>query len=318
MKIVVLDGNCLNPGDITWEPVEKLGEMTLYLRTSPDKVVERIGDAEVILTNKVLITEDILAACPNLKYIGVLATGYNIIDLQAARKRHIPVTNIPGYSSQAVSQFVFALLMEACCHVYEHSQSVHGGDWIKAEDFCYWKFPQIELWNKTFGIFGYGSIGASVAAVAKALGMKVICHTRTPSKIPADSGIEAVSLEELWENSDVISLHSPLTAETENLINKDSIAKMKKGVIIINTARGPLVNEQAMAVALTEGKVGCFCADVISKEPMAPDNPLLQAPNCILTPHIAWATREARMRLMNIAADNIRAFLEGNPVNVVN
>ena len=318
MKIVVLDGNCVNPGDITWEPVEKLGDIKVYPRTAPDKVVERIGDADIILTNKVLITEEILVACPHLKYIGVLATGYNIIDLEAAKKRNIPVTNIPGYSSQAVSQFVFALLMEACCHVYEHSQSVHNGDWITSEDFCYWKFPQIELWNKTLGIFGYGSIGVSVATVAKALGMKVICFTRTPAKIPVNSGIQAVSLEQLWKESDVISLHAPLTRETENLINKDSIAKMKEGVIIINTARGPLVNEKDMAEALKDGKVGCFCGDVISKEPMAQDNPLLHAPNCILTPHIAWATREARMRLMNGAADNIRAFLNGKPLNVVN
>lgn len=318
MKIIVLDGYALNPGDISWSPVEKLGELTVYDRTVPQQVVERIGDAPIILTNKTLISKEIMAACPNLKYIGILATGYNVVDLEAANERGIIVTNVPGYSSQAVAQFVFALLLEACCHVQEHSDSVHSGEWVRSQDFCYWKSPQIELWGKTFGIFGYGSIGAAVAKIAQALGMKVVCCTRTPSKIPADSGIVPLEMDEFLATSDVISLHSPLTAQTENLICSATISKMKKGVIVINTARGPLVNEADMAQVLKTGQVGWYAGDVVCKEPMEATNPLLGAPNCILTPHIAWATQEARSRLMDIAASNIAAFQQGKPVNVVN
>ena len=317
MKIVVLDGYALNPGDISWSPVEALGELTIYERTAPEQVVERIGDAPIILTNKTIISKEVMDACPNLKYVGVLATGYNVVDLEAARQKNIIVTNVPGYSSQAVAQFVFALLLEACCHVQQHSDSVHAGDWVTSKDFCYWKSPQIELWGKTFAIFGYGSIGKSVAAIAQALGMKVVCCTRTPSKIPQDSGIIPLEFDEFLATADVISLHSPLTPQTENLICADSIAKMKQGVIIINTARGPLVQEQDMAAALKSGQVGWYAADVVCKEPMAQDNPLLGIPNCIITPHIAWATQEARSRLMAIAADNIKGFQQGNPVNVV-
>ena len=317
MKIIVLDGFALNPGDISWKPVEELGSLTVYDRTPPEQVVERIGDATAILTNKTIISRQVMDACPSLRYIGVLATGYNVVDLEAAREKGIVVTNIPGYSTQAVAQFVFALLLEVCCHVQHHSDSVHAGDWVRSKDFCYWKSPQLELWGKTLGIFGYGSIGRAVATIAQALGMKVVCCTRTPSKIPADSGIVPLEMDEFLASSDVISLHLPLTPQTENLVCVTTISKMKRGAIVINTARGPLVNEADMAQALKSGQVGWYAADVVCREPMDSENPLLGAPNCILTPHIAWATQEARSRLMAIAASNIKAFQQGKPVNVV-
>lgn len=317
MKIVVLDGYTLNPGDISWRPVEELGSLTVHERTPPQLVVERIGDAPAILSNKTVISREVMEACPGLKYIGLLSTGYNVVDLAAAKERGIIVTNVPGYGSQAVAQFVFALLLEVCCHVQHHSDSVHAGDWARSKDFCYWKSPQLELWGKTLGIFGFGSIGRSVASIAQALGMRVVCCTRTPSKIPADSGVVPLEMDEFLASSDVISLHSPLTPQTENLVCATTISKMKRGVILINTARGPLVNEDDMAQALRSGQVGWYATDVVCREPMDPENPLLGAPNCIITPHIAWATREARRRLMAIAADNIIAFQRGMPVNVV-
>lgn len=317
MKIIVLDGFALNPGDISWKPLEELGSLSVYERTAPQQVVERIGDAPAILTNKTVISRDVMDACPGLKYIGVLATGYNVVDLAAARERGIIVTNVPGYSTQAVAQFVFALLLEVCCHVQHHSDSVHTGDWVRSKDFCYWKSPQLELWGKTLGIFGFGSIGRAVAAVGQVLGMKVVCCTRTPAKIPAGSGIQALELDEFLATADVISLHAPLTPQTEYLVRSETIAKMKRGVIIINTARGPLVQEEDMVAALKSGQVGWYAADVVCREPMDPSNPLLGAPNCIITPHIAWATQEARSRLMAIAAGNIAAFQQGRPVNVV-
>lgn len=318
MKIVVLDGHAVNPGDLSWESIEKLGNITVYPRTLPEETLARVKDAEIILTNKTIICEKIINNCPNLKYIGVLATGYNVVDLQAAKKAGIMVTNIPGYSTPSVSQFVFALLLEACSRVQEHNESVHAGDWIKCPDFTYWKYPLVELDGKTLGIFGFGSIGKSVAKIADAFGMKVICYTRTPSKIPSDSYVKSVSFDELLSESDVITLHSPLTEETKNLINTNTINKMKDGVIVINTARGPLVNEQDMTKALEERKIACYCSDVISAEPMEEDNPLYKAPNCIITPHIAWATKEARTRLMEIATNNISSFIQDNPINVVN
>ena len=317
MKIIVLDGFALNPGDISWKPLEELGSLTVYERTAPQQVVERIGDAPAILTNKTVISREVMDACPGLKYIGVLATGYNVVDLVAARERGIIVTNIPGYSTQAVAQFVFALLLEGCCHVQNHSDSVHAGEWVRSKDFCYWKSPQLELWGKTLGIFGCGSIGQAVAAIAQALGMRVVCCTRTPAKIPVSSGIQALELDEFLATADVISLHAPLTPQTEHLVRSETIAKMKRGVIIVNTARGPLVQEEDMAAALKSGQVGWYAADVVCREPMDPSSPLLGAPNCILTPHIAWATQEARSRLMDIAAGNLAAFQQGRPVNVV-
>lgn len=317
MNIVVLDGYALNPGDISWEQIERLGNITVYDRTSAEETVSRIGHAEIVLTNKTLITESVLELCPSIRYIGVLATGYNVVDLKACSSRGIIVTNVPGYSTRAVAQFVFALLLEICSHVRLHGDSVRRGDWITSPDFCYWKAPLVELDGKTLGIFGYGSIGRTVAQIAQSFGMNVLCCTRSPDKIPAGSGVFPVDREQLFAGSDVISLHTPLTEETENLINRQTLARMKDGVIIINTARGPLVNEADMRQALECGKVGAYGADVVCREPMATDNPLREAPNCILTPHIAWATKEARQRLMDIAADNIAAFLQGNPVNRV-
>lgn len=315
MKIVVLDGYALNPGDISWQEVSNLGEIVLYDRTRPEDTVSRIGDAEIILTNKTLITKEVINACPNLKYVGVLATGYNTIDLEVAKEKGIIVTNIPDYSTPSVCQFVFALLFEMCSKVQLHNESVHSGDWVNSPDFCYWKAPLIELSGKNLGILGYGNIGSSVARTAKTFGMNVLCYTRNPKRIPCDSGVIAVSLDELFEKSHIISLHAPLTAETEYIINSKSIEKMQPGVFIINTARGPLVQEYDMLKALQAGKVGFYGADVVSKEPMDKDNPLLQAPNCILTPHIAWATKESRSRLINIAAKNIEAYLKGQPQN---
>ena len=319
MKIVILDGHALNPGDLSWKCFEEFGSITYYDRTKSEAdTIARIADADIILLNKTPITANVIQTCPNIKLICVLATGYNVVDYEAAAKKGIPVCNVPGYGTDAVAQFTLALLLELCHRVQIHSQSVDDGEWSSCPDFCYWKSPQIELWGKTFGIFGYGSIGKSVAAIAQALGMKVVCCTRTPSKIPQDSGIIPLEFDEFLATADVISLHSPLTPQTENLICADSMAKMKKGVIIINTARGPLVQEQDMAAALKSGQVGWYAADVVCKEPMAQDNPLLGIPNCIITPHIAWATQEARSRLMAIAADNIKGFQQGNPVNVVN
>ncbi len=317
MDIVVLDGYALNPGDISWKQIERLGNITVYDRTAAEETVSRIGHAEIVLTNKTLITESVLELCPAVRYIGVLATGYNVVDLKACSSRGIIVTNVPGYSTRAVAQFVFALLLEICSHVRLHGDSVRRGDWITSPDFCYWKAPLVELDGKTLGIFGYGSIGRTVAQIAQSFGMNVLCCTRSPDKIPAGSGVFPVDREQLFAGSDVISLHTPLTEETENLINRQTLARMKDGVIIINTARGPLVNEADMRQALECGKVGAYGADVVCREPMATDNPLKDAPNCILTPHIAWATKEARQRLMGIAADNIAAFLQGNPVNRV-
>ena len=317
MDIVVLDGYALNPGDISWKQIERLGNITVYDRTAAEETVSRIGHAEIVLTNKTLITESVLELCPSIRYIGVLATGYNVVDLKACSSRGIIVTNVPGYSTRAVAQFVFALLLEICSHVRLHGDSVRRGDWITSPDFCYWKAPLVELDGKTLGIFGYGSIGRTVAQIAQSFGMNVLCCTRSPDKIPAGSGVFPVDREQLFAGSDVISLHTPLTEETENLINRQTLARMKDGVIIINTARGPLVNEADMRQALECGKVGAYGADVVCREPMATDNPLKDAPNCILTPHIAWATKEARQRLMDIAADNIAAFLQGNPVNRV-
>ncbi|MBO5235508.1 MAG: D-2-hydroxyacid dehydrogenase [Spirochaetaceae bacterium] len=315
MKIVILDGYALNPGDISWKEVSALGEVVLYDRTKAEDIVCRIGDAEIILTNKTLITKEVINACPNLKYIGVLATGYNTIDLDAAKEKGIIVTNIPDYSTPSVCQFVFALLLEMCSKVQIHNESVHSGEWVKSLDFCYWKTPLIELAGKNFGILGYGNIGSSVAKTAKTFGMNVLCCTRTPQKISKDSGVIPVSLDELFEKSHIISLHAPLTVETKFIINSNSIKKMQTGVLIINTARGPLVKEDDMLKALESGKVGFYGADVVSKEPMEQNNPLLHAPNCILTPHIAWATKESRSRLIHIAAKNIESYLNGNCQN---
>ena len=318
MKIVVLDGYTLNPGDISWAGFEKLGDFTCYDRTPADKIVERIGDAEAVVTNKTPITRETLAACPGVKYIGVLATGYNVVDVDAAKERGIPVANIPTYGTTAVAQFVFALLLEICHHVGHHAKTVKEGKWAKSVDFCYWDFPLIELYGKTMGIIGFGRIGQAVSKIAVAMGMKVLAHDNHVDSALETDAVKYASLDDVLAKSDVISLHAPLFDSTKGMINASSIAKMKDGVIIINTSRGPLVVEDDMVQALKSGKVYAYGADVVSVEPIAADNPLPQAPNCLITPHIAWAPKAARERLMNIAVDNLAAFIKGSPTNVVN
>ena len=312
MKIVVLDGYAANPGDLSWAPLEALGELTVYDRTPADQIAARIADAELVLTNKAVLSRELIAGAKKLKYIGVLATGYNVVDVAAAAELGVVVTNIPAYSTDSVAQLVFALLLEICHNVGHHSQAVHAGRWRANADFCFWDTPLIELAGKTMGIVGYGRIGHKVAEIARCFGMNVIAWTRTP-RDP-----ECVSLDELLARSDVISLHCPLFPETKNLINRDTIAKMKDGVILINTSRGPVVNDADLRAALESGKVYAAGADVSTVEPIPADSPLLGAKNMFLTPHIAWATFEARERLMDIAVKNVEAFLSGAPVNTVN
>ena len=312
MKIVVLDGYAANPGDLSWAPLEALGELTVYDRTPADQIAARIADAELVLTNKAVLSRELIAGAKKLKYIGVLATGYNVVDVAAATDLGVVVTNIPAYSTDSVAQLVFALLLEICHNVGHHSQAVHAGRWSANQDFCFWDTPLIELAGKTMGVVGYGRIGHKVAEIARCFGMNVIAWTRTP-RDP-----ECVSLDELLARSDVISLHCPLFPETKNLINRDTIARMKDGVILINTSRGPVVNDADLRAALESGKVYAAGADVSTVEPIPADSPLLGAKNMFLTPHIAWATFEARERLMDIAVKNVEAFLAGAPVNTVN
>ncbi len=309
MKIVVLDGYALNPGDMSWAEIEALGECVIHDRTPADKAVERIGDAPIVITNKTLITAEVLAACPALRYIGVLATGYNVVDVRAAAERGVCVTNIPAYSTQSVAQHVFALLLEACSQVGLHNAAVHAGEWSAQRDFCFWKTPLIELAGKTMGIIGFGQIGRGVARIAEAFGMRVLVHSRSHGEL---------SLSEVLREADVVSLHCPLSPETQGMIGRAAIAGMKDGAILINTARGPLVDEQAVREALDSGKLYAACVDVADREPIPADSPLLGAPRCIITPHIAWAPIAARLRLMAIAAENLRQFLRGNEVNRVN
>ena len=324
MKIVILDGYAENPGDLSWEGFEKLGELTVYDRTPREDVEEilrRIGDAEIICTNKTLIGREVIERAPKLRYIGVLATGYNVVDVDAAAERGIPVTNIPSYGTAAVAQHMMALLLEICNRTGHHSQAVHEGRWQRSEDFCFWDYPLMELAGKTMGIIGYGHIGKAAARLAGAFGRKVIACRRPGHSVlenVQDDGVSMVTIEELFERADVISVHCPLFPETEGLICRENISKMKDGVIIINTARGPIVQEKDLAEALNSGKVYAAGVDVVSTEPIRDDNPLLTARNCFITPHIAWASRESRQRLMDTAVDNLRAFLAGEPVNVVN
>lgn len=316
-KIVVLDGYTENPGDLSWDDLGALGELSVYDRTPMDKVVERIGDAPYVYTNKTPITRETLDACPDLRFIGILATGYNIVDVVYARERGIDVCNIPTYGTNAVSQYVFALLLDICHHVAHHSQAVHEGRWAQNPDWCFWDYPLKELAGKTMGIIGFGRIGRRTGEIARAFGMTVIaydCHPTDEGRSIADY----VALDELYKRSDVISLHTPLFPETREMINAESIQKMKDGVILINTSRGPLVQEMDMADALNRGKVYAFATDVVGVEPIRDDNPLLQAKNCIITPHIAWAPQESRQRLMNIAVENLRQFQNGNAIHVVN
>jgi glycerate dehydrogenase len=317
-KIVVLDGYTLNPGDLSWDGLKALGDVVVYDRTPADKTIERIGDAQIVFTNKTVISKEVFDACPAIEFIGVLATGYNVVDVDVAKGKGIPVANIPTYGTTAVSQITIALLLEVCHHIGEHSKSVMKGDWTNCPDWCYWNYPLIELAGKTLGIIGFGRIGQATAKIAQALGMKVLAFDSYEIDALKSDTLAYVSLDELLANSDVISLHCPLFESTKGIVNKDNIAKMKDGVIIINTSRGPLIVEEDLAEALNSGKVYAAALDVVSSEPIKADNPLLTAKNCIITPHIAWAPKESRSRLMDIAVDNLAKFLENTPVNIVN
>lgn len=315
MKIVVLDGYTLCPGDLDFSVLEAFGDVKVYDRTPPELVAQRIGDAQIVLTNKALVTREVMDACPALAYVGVLATGYNVVDIEAASEKGITVTNVPAYSTQAVAQHVMALLLSYASRVQEYDARVKEGAWVSSRDFCFYAAPAQELAGQTLGIVGFGSIGQQVARAALGLGMKVIAHTRTPKEDWPE--VEFVDREKLFAASDVISLHCPLTEATAGLINEKAIGMMKKGVCVINTARGPLVDEAAMATALASGQVACYMADVLSSEPPKADNPLLHAPNTIITPHVAWAPLQTRKRLLGVAAANVKAYLDGAPRNVV-
>lgn len=315
MKIVVLDGYTLCPGDLRMDALCELGEVSFYDRTPPEEVAARIGDAPVVLTNKARITREVMDACPQLAYIGVLATGYNVVDIAAARARGILVTNVPAYSTQAVAQHTMALLLASMSRVSEYDARVKRGDWSASPDFCFFAGPMEEIAGKTLGIVGFGHIGQAVARAALGLDMRVIVHTRTPK--PGFGAVRFVAMDELLAESDVITLHCPLTEQTRGIIGSGAIDRMKDGVRVINTARGPLVDGRAMAGALKSGKVACYMADVMETEPPERDNPLLLAPGTILTPHVAWAARQTRARLMEIAVANVRAYLKGAPCNVV-
>ncbi len=323
MKIVVLDGYALNPGDISWEEIEAFGDLKVYDRTGYDQssqslVIERASGADIILTNKTPVQEEAMAVLPDLKYIGVLATGYNIVDVEAAKNRGIIVANIPTYGTASVAQMSIALMLELCHHVGAHDEAVKNGEWSDNPDWSFWKFPLIELEGKILGIVGFGRIGQATASIAKALGMKVLVHTPHPKVVKGLEDVQYVLLDELFKQSDFISLHCPLSAETTGMINRESLLIMKDGVRIINTSRGPLIVEEDLVQALEDNKVGGAALDVVSSEPIKEDNPLLSAPNCIITPHISWAPIEARRRLMSLAADNIRQYLMDEPINVVN
>ena len=316
MNIVVLDGHAANPGDLSWETLEELGNVTVYPRTAPEEVLSRAKDAEIVLTNKVCLTRELLRTMRNIRYIGVLATGYNVVDTQAAREQGIVVTNIPAYSTESVVQMTFAHLLNMTNRVGHYARQNREGTWSRQKDFCYADTPLMELAGKTIGIIGLGNIGMRVAQVALCMGMDVFAYTSKPAATLPE-GIQKTTLEGLFATSDVLTLHCPLNESTRHIINSESIAKMKQGVMIINTGRGPLVDEQAVAEALRQGIIGGYGADVLCDEPPREDNPLLSAPNAYITPHIAWATFEARQRLMDIAVSNVKAFIEGSPQNVV-
>jgi len=317
VTIVVLDGFTLNPGDLSWETLQELGECSIYDRTPVDEIQPRASGAEILLTNKTPLTGETIAGLPSLRYIGVLATGYNIVDCTAARERHIPVSNVPTYGTSSVAQMVFAHLLNLTQHVAYHSGTVHAGRWSESLDFCYWDLPLVELEGLTLGIVGFGRIGQATARLAEAFGMKVIAHDSDQSRI-SEQGYQPVSLEEVFRDSDVLTLHCPLTPETEAMVNDERLDLMKPSAFLINTSRGPLIDEQALSRALASGRIAGAGLDVLSAEPPAPDNPLLRSPRCFITPHIAWATRAARQRLLLTAIDNVRAFLSGAPTNVVN
>ncbi|WP_439555794.1 D-2-hydroxyacid dehydrogenase [Dyadobacter sp.] len=315
MNIVILDGYNLNPGDLNWAPIQQLGNVQIYDRSRQEEIAERTREAEAILVNKVVLSAATLKQLPKLKYIGVTATGFNNIDIEAAKNQGIVVTNVKAYSSASVAQQTFALLLSLVNRAEMHSQSVFAGEWAASQDFSYSKSPLTELAGKTMGLIGLGDIGSNVAEIALAFGMKVIAYRKHPKPV---KDIEMVSLDEIFRNSDVVSLHCPLTEETKEIVNKNSLASMKPNAIIINTGRGPLINESDLAAALTNGTIAGAGLDVLSVEPPKADNPLLSAPNCVITPHVAWATFEARQRLMQLTAENLQAFQSGSPINVVN
>ena len=320
MKIVVLDGYTENPGDLSWEPLKQLGDLTVYDRTpvsDREEIIRRIGDAQVVFTNKTPLDRQVMEACPGLKFISVLATGYNVVDVACARERGIPVSNIPSYGTDAVGQFAIALLLEICHHIGHHDQAVKAGRWTSSPDWCFWDYPLIELAGKTMGIIGFGRIGRKTGQIAAAMGMKVLAYDRNET----EEGRQLAAytdLDTLLARSDVIALHCPLFPETEGIICRETIGKMKDGVIILNNSRGPLIVEADLAEALNAGKVYAAGLDVAREEPIPADSPLLTARNCILTPHISWAPRESRQRIMDMSAENLRAYLAGTPIHVVN
>ena len=319
MKISVIDGYTENPGDLSWDGLRALGDVVIYDHSTKDEaeIIHRIGDAEIVVANKSPISRRVLDACPNAKYITIQATGYDPIDYVYAREKGIPVSNVPTYGTASVAQFAIALLLEICGHAAHHSDAVHAGRWAESGEWTFWDYPMIELAGKTMGIIGFGRIGQNVGRIAKALGMNVIAFNRSRSAEGAEIA-EYVELDELLHRADVISLHCPLFPETRGIINRETISKMKDGVIIINNSRGPLVVEQDLADALNSGKVYAAGLDVVSSEPISADNPLLKAKNCLITPHISWAPKESRQRIMDCTVENIRAFQAGKPQNVVN
>lgn len=317
MKIVILDGYTENPGDLSWDGFASFGELTVYDRTRPEEIIPRIGDAEIVITNKTPLDEKTLSECPSVCYIGVLATGYNVVDIHAAFRRNITVTNIPTYGTTAVAQFTFALLLEVCHHVWRHNEAVKSGEWARRGDFCFWDYPLIELAGKTLGCIGYGRIGQNTGKIAQSFGMNVLAADDYQNKSLETDTMHYTSLDTLLKESDVISLHCPLLPSTEGIINRDTISRMKTSVILINTSRGPLVIEEDLKKALCDGKIAFAAVDVVSAEPIEEGNPLLSAPNCIITPHIAWAPKESRKRLMDIAVNNMKGFLSGSPVNTI-
>ncbi len=321
MKIVVLDGYTENPGDLSWGELEKLGEFTVYDRTPYDDVpliIERIGDAEIVITNKTPITREILDACPGIRAVAVLATGFNVVDVAACKEKGVPVMNVPNYGGYSVSQFAIALLLECCLHIGHHDRTVHEGKWENNVEWCYWDYPLVELAGMTYGLLGCGRIGIHTAAAALALGMRVITYDIWPSEQAKQMGVEYVDLETLFRESDVFGLQMPLLPFNTGIINKENIAKMKDGVIIINNSRGQMVVEQDLADALNSGKVAAAGLDVVSTEPIRSDNPLLKAKNCIITPHMSWGSKGSRQRIMDCTVQNVKAFLDGAPQNVVN
>ena len=318
MKIVVLDGYTLNPGDLSWDKLFNLGEVVLHDRTPADKIKERSRDADVLITNKTPLTEETINDLPHLKYIGVLATGYNIVDTSAAKRRNIIVTNVPAYSTMSVAQLTFALLLELCHHVQKHSDSVMEGKWAESVDFSNWDFPLIELSGKTLGIIGFGNIGKKVADIATVFGMNIIAASRHETDQSERKNFRWAEINEVLAQADIVSIHCPLLPETKGLINAESLKRMKRSAFLLNTSRGHVVVEPDLADALNNGIIACAAIDVLSIEPPAKDNPLFKAKNCLITPHIAWATKEARGRLMDIAVNNLAAFINGKRVNVVN